>query len=339
MILLANKLVEVIRNGLLESFHSGNIAVVNSQGHTIKYVGNIEKVYYFRSSGKPFILLSHLRKKINEKYGLTLPELAIMASSHNGSAKHVQTLVEIANKLDVKESDITCGVREPYGQKERYELYGSGDKPSQWHNNCSGKHLGNIAACKAMGWSIQNYSNFDHPVQQDILDTISEICSYPKEKIHIGIDGCGVPVFGVPLKYMALSYARLFDTEFKNGKYRHEQQLLYDAIRQHPDMIAGDGRLDTELIRNTKGDHVGKMGADGIFCVHIHAMGLGVAIKVQDGGIRAVEPTVMETLKQLGTLSDDTLEKLKGFHYPSLQTWGGRRVGFINPVFKLIECI
>lgn len=333
---MSDKLVEVIRNGLLESFHVGNIAVVDRQGHIIRHVGNPDQICYFRSSGKPFILLSHLIKKINEKFELTLPELAIMASSHNGGSKHIQTLIGIANKLDVKESDITCGVREPYGQNERYELYGTENRPSQWHNNCSGKHLGNIAACKAMGWSFHDYSNFQHPLQQDILSIISEFSSYPKEKIHIGIDGCGVPVFGVPLKNMALSYARLFDTEFQDQKYKDEQLLLYDAIKQYPDMIAGDGRLDTELIRNTAGEHFGKMGADGIFCIHIHSKRHGIAIKVQDGGIRAVDPTVIETLKQLGTLSNNVLEKLSIFHYPPLQTWSGRRVGFINPIFKLI---
>lgn len=334
---MAGKLVEVIRNGLTESIHFGSVAVVNREGQLIGYFGDPDQICYFRSSGKPLILLSHLRKKINERFGLTLQELAIMASSHSGGTKHVQTLMGIAEKLNVKESDITCGIREPYGLNEKFELYGTGQKPSQWHNNCSGKHLGNIAACKAMGWSIENYSDFNHPLQQDILETISEFCSCPKEKVHIGVDGCGVPVFGVPLKNMALAYARIFDTGFLNGKYKDEQKLLYDAVKMHPDMIAGDGRLDTELNRATSGEHFGKMGADGIFCVHIHSKGLGISVKVQDGGVRAVDPVVIETLKQLGTITDEVLEKLRKFHYPLVQTWGGKTVGFINPVFTLIK--
>ena len=200
-----------------------------------------------------------------------------------------------------------------------------------------GKHLGNIAACKAMGWSIENYSDFDHPVQQDILETISEFSGYPKEKIYIGVDGCGVPVFGVPLKNMALAYARIFDTGFLNGEYKDEQELLYDAVKKHPDMIAGDGRIDTELIRATSGDHFGKMGSDGVFCVHVHSKGLGISIKIQDGGVRAVDPVVIETLKQLGTLSDEVLGKLRKFHYPPVKTWGVDTVGFIQPVFILMD--
>jgi len=334
---MTERLAEVIRNGLVESIHHGNIAVVNTEGQLISYLGNPEQICYFRSSGKPFILLSHLKKKINERFGLTMQELAIMASSHSGGTKHVQTLLSIAKKLEVEESDITCGIREPYGLNEKFELYGTGKKPAQWHNNCSGKHLGNIAACKAMGWSIENYSDFDHPVQQDILETISEFSGYPKEKIYIGVDGCGVPVFGVPLKNMALAYARIFDTGFLNGEYKDEQELLYDAVKKHPDMIAGDGRIDTELIRATSGDHFGKMGSDGVFCVHVHSKGLGISIKIQDGGVRAVDPVVIETLKQLGTLSDEVLGKLRKFHYPPVKTWGGETVGVIHPVFILMD--
>jgi len=332
---MTEKLAEVIRNGLIESIHLGSIAVVNSEGKLVNYLGDPGQICYFRSSGKPLILLSHLRKKINEHFGLTLQELAIMASSHSGGSKHLETLLTIAGKLNVKESDITCGIREPYGFNEKLELYDSGKRPTQWHNNCSGKHLGIIAACKAMGCSTENYSDFNHPVQQDILETISEFCSYPKDKIHVGVDGCGVPVFGVPLKNMALAYARIFDTGFLNGKYKNEQQLLYDAVINHPDMVAGDGRLDTELNRATSGDHFGKMGADGVFCVHIHSERLGISVKVQDGGVRAVAPVVMETLRQLGTLTSEVLEKLRRFHYPPIHTWRGERVGFINPVIKL----
>lgn len=332
---MPEKLAEVIRNGLVESVHTGNIAVVDSNQRIVRYCGDPMQICYFRSSGKPLILLSHLKKKLDRIFGLTLQELAIMSSSHSGGDKHVKTLMSIAAKLGVKESDITCGVREPYGLNERFELYEKGEKPTQWHNNCSGKHLGNIAACKAMGWSYENYSDLSHPLQQDILETISEFTGWPKEKIHKGTDGCGVPVFGVPLKNMALAYARLFDTKFLNGKYAEEQKILYEAVKQHPDMIAGDGRIDTELIRETSGDHFGKMGADGVFCVHVHSKGLGISIKIQDGGVSAVEPVIMEILKQLGTLSEEALGKLREFHYPAVKTWNGEKVGYINPVFAL----
>lgn len=329
------KLAEVVRNGLIDSTHLGSIAVVNLEGELIGYAGEPDQICYFHSAAKPLILLSHLKKKINERFDLTLQELAIMASSHSGGAKHLEILLRIAEKLQVKESDITCGMREPYGLKEKFELYGTGKKPTQWHNNCSGKHLGMIAACKAMGWSIENYSDTEHPVQHDILETISEFCSYPADKIHIGVDGCGVPVFGVPLRNMALAFARIFDTGFLNGKYKNEQKLLYDAVRNHPDMVAGDDRPDTELIRATSGDCFGKMGSEGLFCVHIHSKRLGISVKVRDGGGRAAAPVVIETLKQLGILNGETLEELNKFHYPPIQTWSGETVGFINPIFTL----
>lgn len=332
---MTNKLVEVIRNGLVESIHTGNIAIVDNSGKLLHYFGEPEQFCYFRSSGKPFILLSHLMKQIHEYFGFTLKELAIMSSSHNGSENHVKTLMGIAEKIGVGEGDLVCGVREPYGTKEKFDLYRSGKQPGQWHNNCSGKHLGFLATCKVMGWPYNNYADWAHPIQKDLLETISDFSSYPKDSIRVGIDGCGVPVYGVPLKNMALAYARLFDTGFMDGKYSMAQKILYEAVTKHPDMIAGDDRIDTELIRLTGGDHFGKMGADGVFCIHMHSAKMGFAMKVQDGSVRAVEPVVVETFAQLHTLPDVLIGKLNRFRYPPIMTWGGKTTGFINPVFTL----
>ncbi len=330
-----NKVAEVTRNGMVESVHEGNVAVVRQDRTLTHFFGDPEQICYFRSSGKPFIVLSHLTKKIHEAFGFSLKELAIMSSSHSGGKQHVETLIGIANKLGIQESDINCGVREPFGVNEKFELYRSGALPSQWHNNCSGKHLGFLAACRVMGWSFDHYWDISHPIQQDILACIAEFSDIPKANVHIGVDGCGVPVFGVPLKNMALAYARLFDTGFLNGKYKDVQELLHRAVTEHPEMIAGSGRLDTDLIRYSHGEYFGKMGADGVFCVHCHPQKLGIAIKIQDGGIRAVDPVVMETLSQLGVLQEEMLEKMNHYHYPPVLTWTGKTTGLINPVFKL----
>lgn len=332
-----SKVVEVTRNGMVESVHDGNVAVVQQDGSLTCYYGDPDQICYFRSSGKPFIVLSHLNKGVYKAFGLNLKELAIMASSHSGGKQHIETLMAIADKLGVQEADINCGVREPYGLNEKFELYKSGLMPTQWHNNCSGKHLGFIAACRVMGWPTDNYWDISHPIQQDVLACISEFSDIPKDKIHIGIDGCGVPVFGVPLKKVALAYARLFDTEFAGGKYREAQELLHKAVSQYPEMIAGDGRLDTELIRCTQGELFGKMGADGVFCVYCRPQSLGIAVKIQDGSVRAVDPVVMETLKQTEVISDDVLQKLNHFHYPPVITWTGKNTGLVNPVLQLIK--
>ncbi len=332
---MSEKVVEVIRSGVVESIHLGNIAVVDCNGKMLSYLGEPEQIGYLRSSAKPLILLSHLMKKIHEHFHFSLQELAVMASSHSGGSMHIEVISGIAKKLDIKESDLTCGVREPFGESARYELYGNGQTPGQFHNNCSGKHLGNIAACKVMGYSWDSVTDPSHPVQKDILKIIAAFCDLPKESIHLGVDGCGVPVFGVPLKNMALAYARLFQTSFMGGKYSNEQQLLYQAVTTYPEMIAAEDRIDTKLARLTKGDHFGKMGADGVFCVHIQSKGMGIAVKIQDGSIRAVDPVVMETLAQLNTLPPGVLEELRVFHYPKIQTWSGKDVGMIKPVFTL----
>jgi len=332
---MSEKLVEVIRSGIVESVHFGDIAVVNKNGGLLYYAGNPEQICFFRSSAKPLILLSHLLKNIHGHFNLTLRELAIMASSHSGGSSHIEVLSGIAKKLGVRESDLTCGVREPFGEKERYELYKTGKEPGQFHNNCSGKHLGNIAACKAAGYSWDSVSDPSHHVQLDVKALISDFCGLPAGSIHVGVDGCGVPVFGVPLKNMALAYSRIFDTDFMNGKYAYVQELLRRAVTQNPDMIASDDRIDTQLNRLTGGDHFGKMGSDGVFCVHIHSKGIGMALKILDGSIRAVAPAVIETLVQIKTLPPGAAEKLEDFHYPPVKTWSGRIIGSINPVFTL----
>lgn len=332
---MSEKLVEVIRSGIVESEHFGDIAVVNKNGNLLYYVGNPEQLSFFRSSAKPLILLSHLKKNIHGYFNLTLRELAIMASSHSGGGIHVEVLSGIAKKLEIREDDLTCGIREPFGEKERYELYKTGKEPGQFHNNCSGKHLGNIAACKAMGYSPDSVYDPFHPIQLDIKALISDFCGLPAGSIHVGVDGCGVPVFGVPLKNMALSYSRIFDTGFMDGKYAGVQKLLHEAVTKNPDMIASDDRIDTQLIRLTEGDHFGKMGSDGVFCIHVHSKGIGIALKIRDGSIRAVAPAVIETLVQLKTLPSGIAEELEHFHYPPVKTWSGRIIGSITPVFTL----
>jgi L-asparaginase II len=332
---MSEKLVEVIRSGIVESVHFGDIAVVNKNGDLLYYAGNPEQLSFFRSSAKPLILMSHLLKNIHVRFNLTLRELAIMASSHSGGGSHIEVLSGIAKKLGIRESELSCGIREPIGEKERYQLYKTGEVPGQFHNNCSGKHLGNIAACKAMGYSWDSVYDPFHPIQMDVRALISEFCGLPTGSIHIGVDGCGVPVFGVPLKNMALAYSRIFDTGFMNGKYADVQKLLHKAVTQNPDMIASDNSIDTQLIRLTEGDHFGKMGADGVFCIHIHSKGLGIAVKIQDGSIRAVDPAVIETLVQLKTLPSGIAEELEHFHYLPVKTWSGRVIGSITPVFAL----
>jgi L-asparaginase II len=332
---MSEKLVEVMRSGIVESVHFGDIAVVNKNGGLLYYAGNPEQAGFFRSSAKPLILLSHLLKNIHVHFNLTLRELAIMASSHSGGSRHIQVLLSIAKKLGVRESDLTCGVREPFGEKERYELYKTGKEPGQFHNNCSGKHLGNIAACKAAGFSWDSVYDPSHPVQLDVKALISDFCGLPADLVYVGVDGCGVPVFGVPLKNMALAYSRIFDTGFMNGKYADVQKLLHKAVTQNPDMIASDDRIDTQLNRLTGGDHFGKMGSDGVFCVHVHSKGIGIALKIRDGSIRAVAPAVIETLVQLKTLPSGIAEMFKDFHYPPVKTWSGKVIGRITPVFTL----
>lgn len=331
------KLVEVTRGGIVESIHRGDVAVVNSDGNPILRLGDINHLCYMRSASKPIQVIAALEAGIVEKYGLSLAEIALSMASHSGEKVHIDTLNSMMQKIGISADALRCGTHEPLGIEAARRLISDGLVPNSLHCTCSGKHLAQLAAVKAKGLSMDDYDKLGGGIQPEILNIISEFSGVKVPRIKLGIDGCGIPVYGIPLRKMAFAYANLCSKSFMNGKYNRSQEYVLQAMAMHPEMIGGQGRFDTELLRHFGERLIGKFGDEGVYCVGLVGKGTGIAIKIEDGHTRAVGPVVLETLRQMGVISNEELAPLKDLWKPSILNHRKEKVGEIKPVFKLVK--
>lgn len=328
------KLVEVRREGLVESVHRGSIVVADSQGNILYKAGDSRRVTFYRSSGKPLQAIAALETGIVEKYGLDLEEIAIMASSHSGKKRHIEVLENIMKKSGISSDEIKCGIHEPYDREAAKELYKEGQEPTNLHCNCSGKHLGAILSALTKGYGAEEYLDRHHPHQKEIVRIISEFSGVSSENIRIGTDGCSIPVYGLPLANMALSYAHLCDLGFCGGKYSKSQNYLISAMTMYPEMIAGNGRLDTELMKAYGDRLISKTGAEGVYCAGLTRKAVGIAIKIDDGNIRALGPVIMELLLSMHVITKEEAEKLTQYWKPMVFNHKGEKVGEIKACIR-----
>lgn len=331
----AQILVEVTRGPLVENRHRGHVAVVDNKGKLLYSVGDPRHNTYWRSSAKPIQALPIVETGAFARYGFTAKHLALFCASHNGEDMHTETVVEILDKLGLNPSMLQCGVHMPYHQETARRMHRQGAKPGPLHSNCSGKHSGMLALASHRGFSLDTYTELEHPVQQLILDYIAAMTGHPREEIAIGIDGCGVPVHGMPLYNMALAYARLAKPAALAPARAKACRTITGAMLAHPEMVGGSDRFCTELMRGSGGKLVGKAGAAGVYCVGLLDAGVGIAVKCEDGSGRGRDPVVVELLKQLGYLTPSEMETLAKFHRPKNINHRKEVCGEVIPVVKL----
>lgn len=330
-----NPVITVYRGAMPESEHRVHLAAVTLGGALIASCGEPYRPTFARSSAKPLQAIPLVESGGADDYGLTDAELALVCASHNGEALHVEIAAGLLAKLGLDASALQCGAHDPYHKPSADALRAAGTLPTALHNNCSGKHAGMLALAKTIGAPTEGYLAADHPVQQRMLAAVSAMSGVPAGEIRLGVDGCGVPVFGLPLAALALAFARLGTPEELVPARAAACRRIVEAIRAHPECLAGDDRFDTRLIRATRGRLVGKLGAEGVFAVTVTDAGLGLAVKIGDGSVRALYPAVTEALLQLGWLDQAEAQELGEFHRPVLRNWQGTAVGRIEPEFKL----
>lgn len=328
-------LIEVYRGEFVESIHRGNIVVIKSDGNILNSLGEHNYTTFMRSASKPVQAIAALECGIVERYGLDLAEIAILMSSHSGEKIHIDVLNSILEKIGIEKDILHCGAHDPLGIEAARELISNGLSPTMLHCNCSGKHLAQIAAAKIKGFSLEDYYRPNNGLQSFIRNTILQFSGAKEEQIHMGIDGCGVPVYCMPLENMALAYANLCNENFMDGRYKKSQNYVISAMTVHPEMIGGRGRFDTGLMSRFGDRLIGKFGDEGIYCVGLIGKGIGIALKIEDGHTRAVGPAVLETLRQLGVVSTEELTPLKDFWNPPIKNHRGEIVGEIRASFTL----
>ena len=290
------------------------------------FAGDPGMEVFYRSAAKPLQALPLVEEGVVERFGLTTEELALCCASHEGEARHVDGARRILAKAGVDEMALRCGPHFPYSQASTHQLVEAGRPALPIHNNCSGKHAGMVALAVAMGWDPEGYHLEDHPVQQRMLDEVVRWSGLPRDRVGTAVDGCGVVCFAVPLKSMALSFARFADA----ARLGESPAAVVEAMVAHPFMVGGTGRACTQVMERTGPRAFVKLGAEGVYAGGLPEKGWGFAIKVADGARRGVEPALVELLNALEALDAEDLEALSRWRRPAVRNTLGDVVGEVR---------
>lgn len=307
-------LAKVIRGETIESVHRGHLIIVDGEGKTVFSLGNPETVTFWRSSAKSFQAIPVLTSGAAERFGFSEKEIALACGSHSGERMHTETAAAMLEKCGLSEADLRCGAHLPFDEKRAAEMLRDDEKPTQLHNNCSGKHAAMLAFAKHEGADLASYELLTHPLQQAILDCVAEFSDIPRTEIKVGIDGCAAPNFAIPISAMAKSFARLvFPSDAFDDETREACRRIVSATLAHPEMIGGTDRLDTMIMQAARGKIVSKIGAEGVYSAGVlpspeYKTGLGIAFKIEDGDDKRARAVVLvELLRQLEILGANDL--------------------------------
>lgn len=319
------KILEYLRDGLIEQEHFGFLIKMYSNGKAQKIGDDKNYPFFMRSCMKPLIASLLIDFMIDEFYNMTSEEIAVSCASHAGEPCHVEAVKGLLNKIELDKSYLKCSLHKPFSKTEQNKLLLTGEKENILQNNCSGKHAIMLATCKKMGWEVNDYNEKEHPLQIAIKEKIYELCEI-KRDYPVTKDGCGVPIYSMPLENMVIGYLNLFLDE-KYSKIR-------DAFIQNPYLIGGEDRFDTAIMEANK-DLIAKSGAGGLCTVVNLEQKEGLIIKVMDCDMKARAICLIEALKQLGWLDEKMLENdlIKAQNKTDILTLHGEKIGHAKTCF------
>jgi L-asparaginase II len=336
-------LAEATRSGAVESFHAGVVVVVNMQGDVIAEAGDPETFAYFRSSAKPFQAIPVVESGAADRFGFTPAELALCCASHNAELRHQVQVATMLAKLGLTEAALQCGMPLPSDDDEKGKVLAGIRPRSPLQCDCSGKHTGMLAASLQLGYPIDNYLNPAHPLQQHIKGIISEVCRVPEEEIVMATDGCSLPTFGASIRAFATAYAALAAPEQApegaGGDHAEALNRLRAAMTAHPENVAGESELVTDLMALSNGAIVAKSGAEGLLCMAIPDQGVGIAIRIADGSFRAHPVIAASVLEQLNLIGSSVIADILDRQNPEIRNHNGRLVGELRPAFQLTAAV
>lgn len=331
----APEVVEVLRDGRRESVHRGDAAVADTGGRVLFALGDPWRLVFARSAVKPFQAMAVVETGAADRFGFTPPELAVMSASHGGESHHVQAVASILKRLGLGPEALQCGPHPPANPDAARVLVVERRPPGPLHNNCSGKHAGMLAICRQLDLPLRGYLDPAHPVQEMNRANLALMAGLAPSDIVLAGDGCGAPAYALPLAALARAYARLVCPSDLPGPKQSAARVVVAAMRAHPEMVGGTGRLCTRLMVAAGDRLVAKSGAEGVYCVGASRPAWGLALKIQDGASRAVPPAVIEFLLQLGELSGPAVSGLADLHSPPLRDHQGQVCGALRPVARL----
>jgi L-asparaginase II len=321
-------LVEVTRGALVESCHRGAVAIADAEGRVLLAAGDIERPVFPRSAVKALQAIPLVESGAADAFGLGQAELAIACASHSGEEVHVAAVRALLAKAGLDESLLACGAHWPMSERASRELTRTGKSPTAIHNNCSGKHAGMLATAVQLGLVPRGYERPEHAVQEEIRRVMSEVCGVALERDEMGVDGCSVPTFALSLASLATGFARLGSGRGLPSERADAAQRLMRACFAAPHLVAGEGRFDTVVMRELGNAVFLKGGAEGVHCAAVPPLGIGIAIKVDDGTKRGAEHVLCYLLARLIAGADRAFAAELG---GDIRNWHGDKVGTIGP--------
>ena len=326
-----------MRAAVVESRHCGAVAVVDAEGGAVLTLGEVDRPVFPRSAVKALQALRMIETGAADRYGFTDQELALACASHSGESGHVAAAQSMLARIGLDASALRCGAHPPMYGPSATALYRAGAEPTALHNNCSGKHSGFLCLACMLGADPRGYINPDHPVQREVKATIENVTGTSIPDDRRAIDGCSVPTWAVPLKHLALGFARFGTGNSLAPERAKAAARLRAACTAHPWYVAGTGRFCTEVMQRLGTRAFVKVGAEGVYLGALPERGLGIAVKCDDGGARAAEVVMATLIMRFGALSKDEQAALDHLVRPTLRNWNGIAIGELRPTQALIQ--
>ncbi len=328
-------LVEAMRASHVESRHRGAVAVVDERGRSVLALGDVDAPVFPRSAVKALQALPLIAAGAEERFGLNSAEIALACASHSGEPAHVRTAAGMLAKVGRDGGCLECGSHWPLDQEALRALAASGGAPSALHNNCSGKHSGFVCLACALDVDPAGYVRPDHAVQRKVSAALAEVTGAAHGEGNRAVDGCSIPTYAVPLRALALGFARFGAGIGLPGDFARAAGRIRAAAAAEPFMVAGTGRLDTRVMEIFRERVFMKTGAEGVYCAALPERGYGIAIKCADGAGRAAGVILATLLRGLLACSDAEAALLDEASRPVSTNWNGIKVGSLRPSAKL----
>jgi L-asparaginase II len=321
------------RGAAVDAVHYGSVAVVDRDGNLLHAAGDPEFLTMTRSTLKPFQAMPFVAGGGVERFRFTKAQVALLCASHSGEPRHVDAVAGMLAAAGNTADELQCGTHAP-GFYDARGLVPPPPPYSPLAHNCSGKHSGMLAYCVQCGLPKESYLSFGHPLQQAIRRAVARFTATPEASLVSGVDGCSAPNYAVPLSRLALAFARLA-ADGEDGEYGNAPAVLADAMTAHPEMVSGERRNDLALMRAGRGDWVAKVGAEGLQGIGIRSKGIGIAVKVADGGKRGLHPATVAVLDQLGCLDAAQRDELAEWREPLVRNYRGTVTGRVRATVVL----
>ena len=329
-------MVEVTRGGMVESVHRGRACIVDADARVLASWGDIDRPIFPRSAIKALQAIPLVESGALDAFGLSDTELALACSSHNGETRHTRLAQSWLEKLGLTASALECGVQVPYDEETAHELISHHESPSPLHNNCSVKHAGFLTTALHKREPIKGYTRFDHPVQQRVMGVLEQMTGLDLSAAPWGVDGCSIPTIGIPLGAVAYAMARIANPKDLSDARIDAVTRIRRSWRAHPYLIGGRHTFDTTLMQAVGGLVLVKSGAEGVGCAVIPKLGIGIALKIEDGGARARDIAMAALIRSTRVVTDEQWNRAERMLTRPIHNRNGLEVGVVRAASSFI---